>query len=75
VCKRPRSLRLEFSMWTLQRLADFIAEDTGTRVSTEIIRQALAKEEIVFNRPQHTISSPDPEYLVKKKRLKKLVIN
>jgi Transposase and inactivated derivatives len=75
VRRRPRSLDLEFSMWTLQRLADFMAEDTGIRVSTETIRRALAKEDIVFSRPQHTISSPDPEYQVKKRRLKKLETN
>ncbi len=72
VRRRPRSLELEYSMWTLQRLADFMAEDTGIRVSTETIRRALAKEDIVFSRPQHTISSPDPEYQVKKRRLKRL---
>jgi transposase len=72
VRRRPRSLELEYSMWTLQRLADFMAEDTGIRVSTETIRRALAKEDIVFSRPQHTISSPDPEYQVKKRRLTKL---
>jgi transposase len=75
VRRRPRSLELEFSMWTLQRLADFMAEETGIRVSTETIRRALAKEDIVFSRPQHTISSPDPEYQVKKRRLKKLETN
>ena len=75
VRRRPRSLELEFSMWTLQRLADFMAEDTGLRVSTETIRRALAKEDIVFSRPQHTISSPAPEYQVKKRRLKKLETN
>ncbi|HEX9331201.1 MAG TPA: helix-turn-helix domain-containing protein [Anaerolineales bacterium] len=75
VRRRPRSLELEFSMWTLQRLADFMAEDTGIRASTETIRRALAKEDIVFSRPQHTISSPDPEYQVKKRRLKKLATN
>jgi transposase len=75
VRRRPRSLELEYSMWTLQRLADFMAEDTSIRVSTETIRRALAKEDIVFSRPQHTISSPDPEYQVKKRRLKKLETN
>jgi transposase len=75
VRRRPRSLELEYSMWTLQRLADFMAEDTGIRVSTETLRRALAKEDIVFSRPQHTISSPDPEYQVKKRRLKKLETN
>jgi transposase len=71
VRRRPRSLELAFSMWTLQRLADYLAEKTGIRVSDETIRRELAKEGIVFSRPQHTISSPDPEYEVKKRRLKK----
>jgi transposase len=70
VRRRPRSLGLAFSMWTLQRLADYLAEKTGIRVSDETIRRELAKEDIVFSRPQHTISSPDPEYQVKKRRLR-----
>ena len=70
VRRRPRSLGLAYSMWTLQRLADYLVEKTGIRVSDETIRRELAKEEIVFSRPQHTISSPDPEYQVKKRRLK-----
>jgi len=70
VRRRPRSLDHEYSMWTLQRLADYMAEETGIRVSHETVRRELAKEGIVFSRPQHTISSPDPEYKVKKRRLK-----
>jgi transposase len=71
VRRRPRSLGLEYSMWTLQRLADYLAEETGIRVSDETVRRELAKEGIVFSRPQHTITSPDPEYQVKKRRLKR----
>ena len=71
VRRRPRSLGLEYSMWTLQRLADYMAEESGIRVSHETVRRELAKEGIVFSRPQHTISSPDPEYMVKKRRLKR----
>jgi transposase len=71
VRRRPRSLGLEYSMWSLQRLADYLAEETGIRVSSETVRRELAKEGIVFSRPQHTISSPDPEYQVKKRRLKR----
>ena len=70
VRRRPRSLGLEYSMWTLRRLADYLAEETGIRVSHETVRRELAKEDIVFSQPQHTISSPDPEYQVKKRRLK-----
>lgn len=71
VRRRPRSLGLEYSLWTLRRLTDYLAEETGLRVSFETVRRELAKEDIVFSRPQHTISSPDPEYQVKKRRLKK----
>jgi len=71
VRRRPRSLGLEYSMWTLQRLSDYMAEETGVRLSYETVRRELAKEGIVFSRPQHTISSPDPEYQVKKRRLRR----
>jgi transposase len=71
VRRRPRSLDQPFSLWTLQRLVDHMAEATGIRVSYETVRMHLKKAGIVLSRPQHKISSPDPEYLVKKRRLKK----
>jgi transposase len=70
VRRRPRSLGLPFSLWTLQRLVDYLAEKTGIRVSDETVRRALKHTGIVLSRPQHKISSPDPEYEVKKRRLK-----
>jgi transposase len=70
VRRRPRSLEQAYSMWTLQRLADYMAEQTGIRVSGETVRKLLKAGEIVLSRPQHKITSPDPEYLVKKRRLK-----
>ncbi len=39
VRRRPRSLEQPYSMWTLQRLADSMAEQTGIRVSIETVRQ------------------------------------
>lgn len=71
VRQRPRSLGQPYSLWTLQRLADFMAEETGQRVSGETVRRILKEQALVLSRPQHTISSPDPEYKVKKRRLKK----
>ncbi len=68
VRQRPRSLGQPYSMWTLQRLADYLAEVTGLRVSDETVRVALKAGDIVLSRPQHTITSPDPEYQVKKRR-------
>jgi hypothetical protein len=35
------------------------------------VRRVLAEGGIVLSRPQHQVSSPDPEYLVKKRRVKK----
>jgi transposase len=70
VRRRPRSLDQAYSLWTLQRLADFMAEETGLRFSTETIRRILKANDIVISRPQHKVSSPDPEYEVKKRRLK-----
>jgi hypothetical protein len=53
-------------LWTLQRLVDFMAEETGLRFSTETVRLILKANDIVISRPQHKVSSPDPEYEVKK---------
>ena len=75
VRRRPRSLDLPYSTWTLQRLADELAERTGIRVEKETVRVHLKAAEIVLSRPQHTISSPDPEYAVKKRRLKQPATN
>lgn len=67
---RPRSLGLPFSMWTLARLADYMSEQAGICVDDDTVRRYLKKAEIVLSRSQHTISSPDPEYMVKKRRSK-----
>jgi transposase len=70
VRQRPRSLGQPYSMWTLQRLADYLAEQTGLRIEAETVRVYLKAGGIVLSRPQHKITSPDPEYEVKKRRLK-----
>ena len=70
VRRRPRSLGLPYSLWTLRRLADYMAEQTGIRVEYETVRVHLKAAGIVLSRPQHTITSPDPEYALKKRRSK-----
>lgn len=69
VRQRPRSLEQPFSMWTLQRLVEYMAQQTGIRVSPDTVRLILLDAEIVLSRPQHKVSSPDPDYMVKKRRL------
>ena len=73
VRQRPRGLGQPYSLWTLQRLADYLAEATGLRLSDETVRVALKAGGIVLSRPQHTITRPDPEYQVKKRRSSRLV--
>jgi transposase len=70
VRRRPRSLGRPFSLWTLQRLADYLAQETGIRVSDETVRRYLGLAGIVLSRPQHKVSSPDPDYEIKKRRSK-----
>ena len=68
VRRRPRALGLPFSLWTGDRLADHLAERTGLRASKTTVYRLLLAGGIHLNRPQHTITSPDPEYAVKKRR-------
>jgi transposase len=55
----------------LQRLADYMAEQTGLRVTYETVRAHLKEAGIALGRPQYTITSPDPEYALKKRRSKR----
>jgi transposase len=70
VRQRPRSLGQPFSTWTVQKLADFLTLELGIVLSKATVQRVLQRHEIVFSRPQHIVSSPDPEYMVKKRRLK-----
>jgi transposase len=73
VRRRPRALGLPFSLWTAARLADHLAEETGLRISVPSITRLLRAGDMALSRPQHTITSPDPEYAVKKRRSRKPV--
>ncbi len=68
--QRPRALGQNFSIWTLERLIDYLKEKTKITVSDETIRRHLRDNGISFRRPQHKVSSPDTEYIQKKRRLK-----
>jgi transposase len=69
---RPRALGLPYSLWTLARLADSMAEQTGLRVDGETVRLPLNAADIVLSRPQPRMRSPAPEDQGKKRRLKTL---
>ena len=64
--QRPRALGQYFSLWTLERLIDYLKEKTQITVSDETIRRHLRDNGISFLRPQHKVSSPDTAYIQKK---------
>ena len=68
VRRRPRALGLPFSLWTAARLADHLAELTGARMSAPSVCRLLREGGMALSRPQHTITSPDPEYALKRGR-------
>jgi transposase len=70
VRRRPRSLGRPFSLWTLPRLVDDLAEPPRIRVSDETVRRVWKHAGMGLSRPQQQISSPDPDDHVKKRRLK-----
>jgi transposase len=51
VRRRPRSLACPCSRWTLPRLVDDLAEQTGMRGAEETVRRALQQADIVRSRP------------------------
>ena len=57
-----------FSLWTGDRLADYLAERMGLRASKTTVYRLLLAGGISLNRPQHTITSPDPEYAIRRRR-------
>ena len=66
--RRPRALGLPFSPWNAARLADHLAELTGVRMSAPSVCRLLREGGMALSRPQHAITSPDPEYALKKGR-------
>src|SRR5918999_831106 len=53
---RPRSLGLPFSRWTLARLADYLAEQTGIRVEGETVRDNLKGREVFYYADEFNLS-------------------
>jgi transposase len=64
----PRTFGKNTSIWTLQLAAEVAAEQglTAQTVSDETIRRALKRLQVGWKRAKHWISSPDPQYALKK---------
>ena len=67
--KSPRLFDKPTSLWTLDLAAAVAFEQglTSTLVSGETIRATLKQRKISWRRAKHWITSPDPEYVAKKR--------
>jgi transposase len=71
----PRDFGKEMSIWTLD-LAAQVSVTVGIvsrEISGETVRNALAKLGVRWKRAKHWITSPDPDYMRKKKRRDALI--
>jgi transposase len=66
--RRPREFGKESSLWTLDLVALVSFEQglTSTVVSDESIRRLLKRLGLTWKRAKHWITSPDPQYQLKK---------
>jgi transposase len=66
--RSPRDFGKPTGLWTLELVAMVCVELgwTKTEVSAETIRQTLLRSRIKWKRAKHWITSPDPQYQVKK---------
>ena len=73
--QRPHVFGKATSLWTLD-LASVVCFEQGltvNQVSIETIRQALKRLGVGWQRAKHWITSPDPDYLRKKRRRDALI--
>lgn len=68
VHERPRAYGKATSLWTLRLLAEvcFALGVTSQLVSIESIRRAFKRMGVSWKRAKHWITSPDPQYALKK---------
>ena len=71
----PRSWGKKRSTWTLRLLAEVCCEQgiTAERVSLETCRQACCDLGVRWKRAKNWLSSPDPQYQLKKRQRERLI--
>lgn len=69
--RSPRDFGYDRGTWTLEMAASvsFAQGLTASKVSTETIRRALKQLKTNWKCAKHWITSPDPQYLLKKRRV------
>ena len=56
VQKSPRDFGYPFNSWTLDRLREYLGQQTGTLLSPRYLSQLMARQGIVYRRPKHVMA-------------------
>jgi transposase len=66
VRQSPRSLGLDFSNWSLPKLAEYVSRKTGRHMGRHAVADILHARKINMRRPKLVVTSPDPDYSEKR---------
>ena len=70
VQRSPRDLGYPFSSWTLERLREHLALQTGIQLHPNSLSRIMAENDIVYRRPKHSMAHlRDPEEYDEKKAI------
>ena len=70
VQRSPRDLGYPFSSWTLERLREHLALQTGIQLHPNSLSRIMADNDIVYRRPKHSMAHlRDPEEYDEKKAI------
>lgn len=70
VHKSPRDMGYPFSSWTLERLREHLALQTGIQLHPNSLSRIMAANDIVYRRPKHSMTHlRDPEEYDEKKAI------
>jgi transposase len=56
VQKSPRDFGYPFSSWTLDRLREYLGQQTGTLLNPRYLSQLMGRQGIVYRRPKHVMA-------------------
>jgi len=56
VQKSPRDFGYSSSSWTLDRLREYLGQQTGTLLNPRYLSQLMARQGIVYRRPKHVMA-------------------
>jgi len=70
VLRSPRDMGYPFSSWTLERLREHLALQTGIQLHPNSLSRIMAENDIVYRRPKHSMAHlRDPEEYDEKKAI------